>query len=153
MGFKEKVKEFGCKVRMFCKEHKREILIVTGGLATAGLTYYGISKAQQNYSQELPDCITETEDCTQTIDEKTAWNKDWDAQALALEFATHQPLGPFRDPGEGGDEDGYIDPLDGISYIVAGPNSYYNDSPDTVEIYALDNEGYFHRLPDDVRNA
>ncbi len=95
----------------------------------------------------------ETARTEQEYTDKTAWNKDWDAQALALEFATHQPLGPFREPGENTDEDGYVDPLEGNSYIVAGPNSYYNDNPDTVEIYVVDNDGWYHRKPDDVYNA
>lgn len=158
MAFKERIKRFGSKVKGFWKEHWGEVVAVTGGVAITGLTCYGMYKLEQNRTDRLlqeaaDEAEKETKEYMNYLEEKTAWNKDWDAQALALEFATHQPLGPFREPGDDTDEDGYVDPLEGNSYIVAGPNSYYNDNPDTVEIYVLDNEGYFHHLPEDVHNA
>ena len=150
MTFKEKAKEFGGKAKRFWKKHWKGICLAGGGLTLTGAILYGLHKSESDDEDTEPIGNTES---MATIEDKTAWNKDWDAQALALEFATHQPLGPFREPGDDTDEDGYVDPLEGISYIVAGPNSYYNDNPDTVEIYVLDNDGYYHRKPDDVCNA
>lgn len=151
MAFKEKAKEFGGKAKRFWKKHWKGICLAGGGLTLTGAILYGLHKSGSDEDDDAEQTgITES---MTTIEDKTAWNKDWDAQALALEFATHQPLGPFREPGDDTDEDSYVDPLEGISYIVAGPNSYYNDNPDTVEIYVLDNEGYYHHKPDDVCNA
>lgn len=147
MAFKEKMKSFGKSAKKFWKDHWKQIALATGTIAITGAGLYRLHKTRQDNPAD------EKEEHTTSIDELTAWNKDWDAQALALEFATHQPLGPFREPGDDTDEDGYVDPLEGVSYIVAGPNSYYNDNPDTVEIYVLDNDGYYHRKPDDVCNA
>lgn len=70
---------------------------------------------------------------------------------MEFERLTHQPLGSFEHGYA--EEEGYVDPLEGNCFIIAGYNSYYNDSPDTVEIYVLDNDGYYHRKPDDVCSA
>lgn len=153
MAIKEKVKEFSGKAKRFWKEHWKEIWLVGGGVTLTGAIAYGLHKSRSDADDETSSTIYEVSKAVSTIEDKTAWNKDWDAQALALEFATHQPLGPFREHGDDTDEDGYVDPLEGVSYIVAGPNSYYNDNPDTVEIYVLDNDGYYHRKPDDMCNA
>ena len=154
MAIKEKVKEFSGKAKRFWKEHWKEIFIVGGGVTLTGAIAYELHKSRSDAGDETPEAIYGAKEAArESIEDKTAWNKDWDAQALALEFATHQPLGPFREPGDDTDEDGYVDPLEGVSYIVAGPNSFYNDNPDTVEIYVLDNEGYYHHKPDDVCNA
>lgn len=136
------------KVKDFAKKHWKKIALVTGGLTLGGVAWYKLHNSKSDDCESVDETTK-----LMSIEDRTAWNKDWDAQALALEFATHQPLGPFREPGDDTDEDGYVDPLEGVSYIVAGPNSYYNDSPNTVEIYVLDNDGYYHRKPDDLCNA
>ena len=154
MAIKEKVKEFGGKAKRFWKEHWKEIFIVGGGVTLTGAIAYGLHKSRSDADDEIPEAIYGAKEAArESIEDKTAWNKDWDAQALALEFATHQPLGPFREPGDDTDEDGYVDPLEGVSYIVAGPNSYYNDRPNEYDFYVLDNEGYFHRMPEDAYSA
>ena len=138
-------------VKKFYKKHKKKILTglgIFGACAAGGAVGYCLTR---DWSESKNDIVEdETEELIEQED-PCAWNKDWDAQALAFEFATHQPLGPFKNPGE--EDDGYVDPMEGNSYIIAGPNSYYNDSPNSIEIYVVDNDGYYHHLPDDVYNA
>lgn len=138
MSFKEKFKKFW-------KEHWKEVAFVGGGLAVAGFACYKAYKSGGEGTDELEVVPEATYD---SIEDRTAWNKDWNEIGRALEFATRQPLGPFKDPGEDDNDDDF-DPLDGTAFIVAGYNSFYNDSPDTLQIYAVDNDGYFHLMPDD----
>lgn len=154
MAFKEKIKRFGCKVKTFWKEHWEEVVLVTGGIAVTGATCYGLCKMEQSRTDRLlreamDEAEKETEEYMDSIEAKTAWNKDWDEMATSFELDTHQPLGSFENGYT--EEEGYVDPLEGNCFIIAGPNSYYNDSPDDLEFYVLDNEGYFHRMPDELR--
>ena len=151
MAFKDKFEKFKESTKKFWKEHWKEICLVGGGVTLTGAIYYGLHKSGAD-DDENSEPINKNES-KDTIEDLTAWNKDWDAQALALEFATHQSLGPFREPSDDTDEDGYVDPLKGVSYIVAGPKSFYNDSPDTVQICVVDNDGYYHYMPEDLYNA
>lgn len=139
MKFKEKIKKFW-------KKHWKKIVIVSGGATLTGAAiYYGMHKTE-------PTVEIETEAVKdKTLDELTAWNKDWDEMAMEFEHLTHQPLGSFEHGYT--EEEGYIDPLDGNCFIIAGRNSYYNDDPDSLEFYVLDKEGYFHRMPEDVYSA
>lgn len=82
-------------------------------------------------------------------DDPTAWNKDWDEMAVQFELLTHQPLGSFTNGYT--EEEGYVDPLNGNCFIIAGCNSCYNESPDQLDYYVLDNEGWYHRMPDELR--
>ena len=153
MSFKERVKTFGSKVKGFWKEHWKEVAIVTGGVAITGATCYGMYKLNQNRTDRLlqeavDEAAKETEEYLNTIEEKTAWNKEWDELGTNFENLTHQPWGDVTV-----DDDDYVDPFDGNCLIIAGPNSLYNDSPDKMEFYMLDKEGWYHRMPDDVRSA
>lgn len=145
MAFKEKAKEFGGKTKRFWKEHWKGICLAGGGLTLTGAILYGLHKSG---SDDDDDTEPSTESMT-TIEDKTAWNKDWDEMAVAFELDTHQPLGSFKNGYT--KEEGYVDPLEGNCFIIAGYNSYYNDSPDQLDFYVLDNEGYFHRMPDELR--
>lgn len=147
MSYMEKIKKAGVSVKKFCKDHWKGLAVI-GGTILTGATCYAVYNHKHN---DEADTQLDFENY-ETIEDKTAWNEDWDAQALAFEFATHQPLGPFRKPGED-DDDCYMDPLEGNAYIIAGPNSIYNSNQDTVEIYVLDNDGYYHPMPDDLYNA
>lgn len=154
MAFKEKIKRFGSKVKGFWKEHWEEVVAVTGGVAITGLTCYGVYKLEQSRTDRLlqeaaDEAEKETEEYMNYLKEKTAWNKDWDEMATSFELDTHQPLGSFKNGYT--EEEGYVDPLEGNCFIIAGCNSYYNDSPDQLDFYVLDNEGYFHRMPDELR--
>lgn len=155
MAFKERAKRFGSKVKTFWKEHWEEVVLVTGGIAvTVGATCYGLCKMEQNHTDRLlreamDEAEKETEKYMNYLEEKTAWNKDWDEMGVSFDVVTHQPLGSFENGYT--EEEGYVDPLEGNCFIIAGPNSYYNDSPDDLEFYVLDNEGYFHRMPDELR--
>ena len=60
------------------------------------------------------------------------WKKEWNDDWGFLERATRQ-----------------VEHLDGYSWIIAGPDSFYNENPETVEFYVVDNEGYYMRKPDD----
>lgn len=154
MAFKERIKRFGSKVKGFWKEHWGEVVAVTGGVAITGLTCYGMYKLEQSRTDRLlqeavDEAEKETEEYMNYLEEKTAWNEDWDEMATSFELDTHQPLGSFKNGYT--EEEGYVDPLEGNCFIVAGYNSYYNDSPDQLDFYVLDNEGYFHRMPDELR--
>lgn len=154
MAFKERIKRLGSKVKGFWKEHWGEVVAVTGGVAITGLTCYGMYKLEQSRTDRLlqeavDEAEKETEEYMNYLEEKTAWNKDWDEMATSFELDTHQPLGSFMNGYT--EEEGYVDPLEGNCFIVAGYNSYYNDSPDQLDFYVLDNEGYFHRMPDELR--
>lgn len=154
MAFKERIKRFGSKVKGFWKEHWGEVVAVTGGVAITGLTCYGMYKLEQSRTDRLlqeavNEAEKETEEYMNYLEEKTAWNEDWDEMATSFELDTHQPLGSFKNGYT--EEEGYVDPLEGNCFIVAGYNSYYNDSPDQLDFYVLDNEGYFHRMPDELR--
>lgn len=154
MAFRERIKRFGGRVKGFWKEHWEEVVAVTGGVAITGLTCYGMYKLEQNRTDRLlqeaaDEAEKETKEYTNYLEEKTAWNKDWDEMGVSFDVVTHQPLGSFENGYT--EEEGYVDPLEGNCFIVAGYNSYYNDSPDQLDFYVLDNEGYFHRMPDELR--
>lgn len=154
MGFKERINRFGSRVKGFWKEHWEEVVAVTGGVAITGLTCYGMYELEQSRTDRLlqeaaDEAEKETKEYMNYLEEKTAWNKDWDEMATSFELDTHQPLGSFKNGYT--EEEGYVDPLEGNCFIVAGYNSYYNDSPDQLDFYVLDNEGYFHRMPDELR--
>lgn len=149
MAFKEKIKKFGAKMKKFWKEHWEEVVLVTGGVALTGAACYGMYKSgmkQMDGYYELENQMKDEID--DTIANKTAWNKDWDEFGCALEHLTHQPYGDML-----ADDNDYKDPLEGNCFIVAGYNSLYNDSPDQLKFYALDNEGWYHPMPDDVYSA
>ena len=159
MAFKEKIKTFGRKVKAFWKDHWEEVVLISGGVALTGAACYGMYRSgkkqmddyyewRENTQKELEE---EAEEALKTIEEKTAWNKDWDEMARTFELDTHQPLGSYMNGYT--EEEGYVDPLEGNCFIIAGPNSYYNDDPDNLDFYVLDNEGYFHRMPEDVYSA
>ena len=154
MAFKERIKRFGSKVKGFWKEHWGEVVAVTGGVAITGLTCYGMYKLEQNRTDHLlqeavDEAEKETEEYMNYLEEKTAWNKDWDEMGVSFDVVTHQPLGSFENGYT--EEEGYVDPLEGNCFIIAGPNSYYNDSSDQLDFYVLDNEREFHRMPDELR--
>lgn len=154
MAFKERAKRLGSKVKGFWKEHWGEVVAITGGVAITGLTCYGMYKLEQNRTDRLlqeasDEAEKEIEKYMNYLEEKTAWNKDWDEMGVSFDVVTHQPLGSFENGYT--EEEGYVDPLEGNCFIIAGPNSYYNDSPDQLDFYVLDNEGYFHRMPDELR--
>ena len=154
MDFKERIKRFRSRVKGFWKEHWEEVVAVTGGVAITGLTCYGMYKLEQNRTDRLlqeaaDEAEKETKEYTNYLEEKTAWNKDWDEMGVSFDVVTHQPLGSFKNGYT--EEEGYVDPLEGNCFIIAGPNSYYNDSPDQLDFYVLDNEGYFHRMPNELR--
>ena len=144
MAIKEKMKEFGGKAKRFWKEHWKGICLVGGGLTLTGAILYGLHKSGSDDDEDA-EPIDSTESMA-TIEDKTAWNKDWDEIGCELEFITRQPHGPFRD----GD---FVDILDGNCFIIAGPNSFYNDDPELVEYMVLDKEGWYHYLPEDVHYA
>ena len=149
MAIKEKVKEFGGKAKRFWKEHWKEIFIVGGGVTLTGAIAYGLHKSRSDADDETSSTIDEVNKAVSTIEEKTAWNKDWDEMAVAFELDTHQPLGSFKNGYT--EEEGYVDPLEGNCFIIAGTNSYYNDRSNEYDFYVLDNEGYFHRMPNELR--
>ena len=147
MAIKEKVKEFGGKAKRFWKEHWKEIFIVGGGVTLTGAIAYGLHKSRSDADDETPEAIYGAKEAAmESIEDKTAWNKDWDEIGCELEFITRQPHGPFRD----GD---FVDILDGNCFIIAGPNSFYNDDPELIEYMVLDKEGWYHYLPEDVHYA
>lgn len=153
MSFKESAKKFGNKVKKFWKEHWVEVAAVTGGVVITGATCYGMYKLDQKHAERalrdaLDESAKETEKYLGTIEEKTAWNKDWDELGMELEHLTHQPYGDMT-----ADDDHYVDPFDGNCFIIAGYNSLYNDSPDQLAFYALDKEGWYHRMPDSNYSA
>lgn len=148
MSFKEKAKEFGGKAKRFWKEHWKGICLAGGGLTLTGAILYGLHKSGSD-DDEASGAIDEVNKAISTIEDKTAWNKDWDEMAVSFELDTHQPLGSFKNGYT--EEEGYVDPLEGNCFIIAGCNSYYNDSPDQLDFYVLDNEGYFHKMPDELR--
>lgn len=134
---------FGEKFKKFWKEHWKEVAFVGSGLAVAGFACYKAYKS----GGEGTDVIGEIpEAACESIEDKTVWNKDWDEMGCEMELITRQPHGPFRD----GD---FVDIYDGNCFIIAGPNSLYNEAPDTMEFIVLDNEGYYHYMPDDVGYA
>ena len=148
MAFKERVKRFGRSVKKFWKDHWQEVALVTGGVAVTGAVAYGLHELYTGSSKDETEKDT-NEDTYDLVAEKTAWNKDWDEMATQFELLTHQPLGSFENGYT--EEEGYVDPLDGNCFIVAGYNSYYNESPDQLDFYVLDNEGWYHRMPDELR--
>ena len=153
MAFKENVKSFGSRVKEFWKEHWVGIVTATSGIAIVGAVCYASYKTEQNHAQQLlqdamAEAEKETEEYLNMIEEKTAWNKEWDELGLNFENLTHQPFGDLTV-----DIDDYVDPFDGNCFIIAGPNSLYNESPDKMEFYMLDKEGWYHHMPDDVRSA
>lgn len=147
MAFKEKAKEFGGKAKRFWKEHWKGICLAGGGLTLTGAILYGLHKSGSD-DDDYAEPVGSTESMT-TIEDKTAWNKDWDEMAVSFELDTHQPLGSFKNGYT--EEEGYVDPLEGNCFIIAGYNSFYNNNPDQLDFYVLDNEGYFHRMPDELR--
>ena len=157
MAFKERVKRFGNKVKRFWNEHWEDVVLVGEGVAivgTIGACCYGLHKYEQNKTnklllQAMDEAEKETEEYQNMIEEKTAWNKDWDEMAVQFEVLTHQPLGSCKNGFT--EEEGYVDPLNGNCFIIAGYNSYYNESPDQLDYYVLDNEGWYHRMPDELR--
>lgn len=151
MAIKEKAKEFGGKAKRFWKEHWKGICLAGGGLTLTGAILYGLHKSSSESDDETSSTIDEVSKAVSTIEEKTAWNKDWDEMAMEFERITHQPLGSFENGYT--EEEGYVDPLESNCFIIAGYNSYYNDSPDQLDFYVLDSEGYFHRMPEDAYSA
>lgn len=147
MAFKEKAKKFGGKAKRFWKEHWKGICLAGGGLTLTGAILYGLHKSGSD-DDDYAEPVGSTESMT-TIEDKTAWNKDWDEMAVSFELDTHQPLGSFKNGYT--EEEGYVDPLEGNCFIIAGYNSFYNNNPDQLDFYVLDNEGYFHRMPDELR--
>ena len=153
VAFKERFRRFKSRAKVFWKEHWGEVVTVTGGIVVAGATCYGMYKLKQNRTELLlqeavNEAEKETEEYMKYLEEKTAWNKDWDELGLNFENLTHQPFGDLTV-----DENDYVDPFDGNCLIIAGPNSLYNESPDKMEFYMLDKEGWYHHMPDDVRSA
>lgn len=138
MAIKEKVKKF-------YKKHRTGIILASGGITLAGATLFGIHKLKQNNQLIQSTLETTKNSAIDEVANRTAWNKDWNAIGNALEFVTHQPLGPF-----GGDDDNSVDPLEGNTFILAGYNSFYNDSPDKVAIYCVDKDGWYHLMPDEA---
>lgn len=136
-------------VKNFYKKHKKKILTglgIFGACAAGGAVGYCLTR---DWSESKNDIVEdETEEPIEQED-PCAWNKDWDEMATSFELDTHQPLGSFKNGYT--EEEGYVDPLEGNCFIIAGYNSYYNDSPDQLDFYVLDNEGYFHRMPDELR--
>ena len=147
MAIKEKAKEFGGMAKRFWKEHWKGICLAGGGLTLTGAILYGLHKSGSD-DDDYAEPVGSTESMT-TIEDKTAWNKDWDEMAVSFELDTHQPLGSFKNGYT--EEEGYADPLEGNCFIIAGYNSFYNNNPDQLDFYVLDNEGYFHRMPDELR--
>lgn len=146
MAFKEKMKKIGASIKTFWKKHKEEIVLVGGGLAITGAACYGAYKRQEERDMLLPETSNDTYE--ETVEDKTAWDKNWDEFGTNLEMLTHQPWGDLSK-----DDDEYVDPFDGNCFIVAGYNSLYNESPDQLKFYVLDNEGYYHLMPEDNYSA
>lgn len=153
MAFKEKVKKIGSSIKDWWKEHWGEVALVSAGVAVTGAAAYGMYKSAYNSAEEHRKLLAETEkemqeEADRFIEEKTAWKPEWDEFGMNLEHFTHQPFGDLTK-----DDDEYVDPLDGNCFIIAGPNSLYNDSPDKLKFYALDNEGWYHLMPDENYSA
>lgn len=137
---------FGEKFKKFWKEHWKEVAFVGGGLAVAGFACYKAYKSGGEGTDEIGEI---PEAACKSIEDGTAWNKDWDEMAVQFELLTHQPLGSFANGYT--EEEGYVDPLEGNCFIIAGTNSYYNDNPNQLDFYVLDNDGWYHRMPDELR--
>lgn len=151
MTLKERLKKIGNGIKTFWNEHRETIIVIGGAAAATGAcvyAYHKLSEFEQPDILIVPEVETE-ENAENLLEEKTKWNRDWDNFGRELEFVTHQPLGVM----DNGDWDTYRDPLDGNCFMIAGYNSIYNDDPDRLAFYAIDNEGYFHRMPDDVHYA
>lgn len=142
----EKIKKIGRSIKNFCKEHAGEIAAVGAGLALTGAGCYTIYKCEYNSWEKTQKLIDEVND--DLVRDKTAWDKNWDEFGINLENLTHQPWGDVTK-----DDDEYVDPFDGNCFIVAGYNSLYNDSPDKLKFYVLDNEGWYHLMPEDNYSA
>ena len=153
MAFKDKIKKIGRSIKNFCKEHAEEIALIGGGVLLTGAACYGMYKSTYNslegdrkFTNELEEGMQN--DAVNLIDEKTAWDKNWNEFGMNLEHLTHQPWGDMTK-----DDDEYVDPFEGNCFIVAGYNSLYNESPDQLKFYVLDNEGWYHLMPDENYSA
>ena len=154
MSFKETMKKAGRKIKAFWNDHNKEIVYGVGAVAVTGGTIYGLIKLSEREDQKrlnyaIEEMNKDMQQFEDEIDEHTKWNKEWDDMATEFEVLTHQPLGSFKNGYT--EEEGYVDPLDGNCFIIAGPISFYNESPDKLDFYVLDNEGWFHRMPDELR--
>lgn len=142
----EKIKKIGRSIKNFCKEHAVEIAAIGAGIAVTGAGCYAIYKCEYDYWEKTQKLIGEVND--DIVKDRTAWDKNWDEFGMNLEHLTHQPWGDVTK-----DDDEYVDPFDGNCFIVAGYNSVYNDSPDQLKFYVLDNEGWYHLMPEDNYSA
>lgn len=149
MAFKEKLKRFW-------KDNWGYVVIIGGGVALGAAACYGMYKASikstEDYYKLLAEAEAETkaakEKYEHEIEEKMAWKKEWDELGTNFENLTHQPFGDLT-----AEDNDYVDPFDGNCLIIAGPNSLYNDNPNTMEFYMLDKDGWYHRMPDELRSA
>ena len=126
MGFKEKAK-------IFWINHGYQVLGSIAFVATAGLAGYGAYKLFHPDDDEPKANASESEYIETTFeDEDLKWKKEYDDDMYGLELTTRQ-----------------MQHIDGYSWIIAGPNSYYNDNDDTIDIYLVDNYGNYFKKPDD----
>ena len=119
-------------VKNFYKKHKKKILTglgIFGACAAGGAVGYCLTR---DWSESKNDIVeNETEELIEQED-PCAWKKEYDDDMYFLELAARQ-----------------MEHTDGYSWIVAGPNSYYNDDANTIDIYMVDNDGCYHKKPDD----
>ena len=142
----ESIKKVGRSVKDFCREHIKEITLVTGAIAFTGAVCYGMRKTANDSHGNERELLTNLD--KSNTDDIVAWKKEWSEYATELEHTTHQPWGDLTK-----DDEDYVDPLEGNCFIVAGYNSLYNESSDQLKFYVLDDEGVFHPFPDDVYSA
>ena len=122
------------KVSKFWKEHKRGILTVAGAIGLVAVGYCianGRNEMNKNSDQDLLEDSTyepELEDVEEEAD-PCAWNHEWDDDLGFIETAAEN-----------------LEHIDGYSWIIAGPNSQFNPNDDSIELYLVDPEEYYHHV-------
>ena len=134
MSMKEKFLKAKDNVVGFCKRNKTAILVTVGTVAGCiGIGYACKKLGDESYEAVEQDDI-EVHDIGDAFEDRNKWKEELNDDAQFFETASRQ-CGSL---------------LDGYSWVIAGPNSEFNPDDDSIVIYAVDPDGYYLCMPDDV---
>ena len=134
MSMKEKFLKAKDNVVGFCKRNKTAILVTVGTVAGCIGIGYACKKLGDEIDEAVEQDTIEVHDIGDAFEDRNQWKEELNDDASFFDRASRQ-CGSL---------------LDGYSWVIAGPNSIYNPDGDNIEIYAVDEDGYYLHVPDDV---